>query len=393
MINFKSIENYIAKPFGKNIEYAVGIILFKSEVGYEIIFEKRSSKVSQPGDISLPGGRVEDDESRIDCALREIKEEIGIDSEDLKIIGESDFVVEPVGVVYPYVFEYRYGDLSRIDINEEVEEVLSISLDYFIENDPSVFKTRYDLRPPEDFPVELISRGEEYDFYPLIREYFIYEKMRPVIWGLTAKIISGFIRVLREEKNINKEEIKNSVANFYRDIAKDEKRVVVNPDILGDRLGYTKDELNSVPKEANLGLGCGNPQEKACPKEAEKVLDLGCGKGMDVFIASKKVGADGYVIGVDMTYEMIKKAREIADKRDFKNVEFRLSEIENLAVSDNSMDLVISNCVINLSTDKQRVYSEIYRVLKEGGRIGISDIILAEELPREILNDPKMYGT
>ena len=142
-----------------------------------------------------------------------------------------------------------------------------------------------------------------------------------------------------------------------------------------------------------MGLGCGNPQEKAEPKPGETILDLGCGKGMDVFIAAKKVGASGHVIGVDMTLEMVQKARMIAEKRKFTNVEFRLGEIEFLPIADNSIDLVLSNCVINLATDKSIVYREILRVLKKGGRIGISDITLSEHLPQEVLDDPRMYGT
>lgn len=188
-------------------------------------------------------------------------------------------------------------------------------------------------------------------------------------------------------------DIKKSVADFYKDIAEDKKKVRVETEKLGKALGYTQEELDSVPEEANMGLGCGNPQEKAEPKPGEIILDLGCGKGMDVFIAAKKVGEEGHVIGVDMTLEMIQKARMIAEKRKFNNVEFRLGEIEYLPIQDNSIDLVLSNCVINLAPDKEMVYREIMRVLNKGGRIGISDITLSEPLPQEVLEDPKMYGT
>lgn len=192
---------------------------------------------------------------------------------------------------------------------------------------------------------------------------------------------------------MKKQEIQKSVADFYKNIAENSETVQVDPNTLAESIGYTKEELESVPEEANVGLGCGNPQREAGPKIGETVLDLGCGKGMDVFIASKKVGDQGHVIGVDMTLAMIQKAREISEKRGFDNVEFRLGEIEHLPVKNDAVDLVLSNCVINLSQDKERVYQEIFRVLKEGGRTGISDITLAEPLPREVLEDPKMYGT
>lgn len=204
---------------------------------------------------------------------------------------------------------------------------------------------------------------------------------------------SPIIKIKKGLILMKENDIKKSVADFYKDIASDKKKVRVKTKELGKALGYTQEELDSVPEEANMGLGCGNPQEKAEPKPGETILDLGCGKGMDVFIAAKKVGASGHVIGVDMTLEMVQKARMIAEKRKFTNVEFRLGEIEFLPIGDNSIDLVLSNCVINLATDKSIVYREILRVLKKGGRIGISDITLSEHLPQEVLDDPRMYGT
>lgn len=131
-------------------------------------------------------------------------------------------------------------------------------------------------------------------------------------------------------------------------------------------LGYSPEELNKIPTEANLALSCGNPTALAGLKEGEVVLDLGSGAGFDCFLAASKVGPAGRVIGVDMTPEMIERARTIAARENFSNVEFRLGEIENLPVADNSVDVVISNCVINLSADKKRVFREIYRVLKPG---------------------------
>jgi len=156
-------------------------------------------------------------------------------------------------------------------------------------------------------------------------------------------------------------------------------------------IGYSEAELKAIPDEANLALSCGNPTALASLKKGESVLDLGSGAGFDCFLAATKVGQNGKVIGVDMTPEMIEKARDNAKKDGAKNVEFRLGEIENLPVADNTVDVVISNCVINLSADKPRVFGEIYRVLKPGGRIAISDIALKKELPRKIQENIDAY--
>ena len=157
-------------------------------------------------------------------------------------------------------------------------------------------------------------------------------------------------------------------------------------------MGYTIEELKNLPEGANLGLGCGNPTASADLKEGEVVLDLGSGAGIDCFLAANKVGKSGKVIGVDMTYQMLDKARENAIKGKYENVEFRLGEIENLPLADNSVDIIISNCVINLSTDKKKVYQEAYRVLKPGGRIVVSDIVLYEELPDIIKQNMSAYA-
>lgn len=156
-------------------------------------------------------------------------------------------------------------------------------------------------------------------------------------------------------------------------------------------IGYSEEELKIIPQEANLALSCGNPTAIASLKEGETVLDLGSGAGFDCFLAATQVGPSGRVIGVDMTPEMIEKARNNAGKSNRKNVEFRMGEIEQLPVDDNSIDVIISNCVINLSPDKERVFKEMYRVLKPGGRIAISDIALLSELPEDVRKSVEAY--
>jgi SAM-dependent methyltransferase len=149
--------------------------------------------------------------------------------------------------------------------------------------------------------------------------------------------------------------------------------------------------MDSVPEGANLGLGCGNPTALASLKEGETVLDLGSGAGFDCFLAANKVGKTGKVIGVDMTPEMLEKARKNARENNYSNVEFRMGEIENLPVADNYVDVIISNCVINLSVDKKRVFQEAFRVLKPGGRLMVSDIVLEKELPEVVRRSISAY--
>jgi SAM-dependent methyltransferase len=200
---------------------------------------------------------------------------------------------------------------------------------------------------------------------------------------------------------MKKEEIKKVVREGYRKVASSSGNCASqgcccgggtsSAKTISKKIGYAEEDMQNVPEGANLGLGCGNPIALASLKEGETVLDLGSGAGFDCFLAANKVGPTGKVIGVDMTAEMVEKAKENARKGHYTNVEFRLGEIENLPTDDNSVDVVISNCVINLVPDKSDAFKEAYRVLEPGGRLMVSDVVLLKPLPKSIQNSVEAY--
>jgi len=203
---------------------------------------------------------------------------------------------------------------------------------------------------------------------------------------------------------MEKDEIRDAVRHHYREIAvntsegccsgkKPEQTTVKGSQCCSKETTYSINELSVIPEGSDLGLGCGSPVAIARLKQGETVLDLGSGGGIDCFLASLQVGEGGSVIGVDMTPEMISRARANASKSGFKNVEFRLGEIEHLPVADNSVDVVLSNCVVNLSPDKEQVFKDAYRVLRPGGRLAISDIIALTPIPENLRKDMLLHSS
>ena len=194
------------------------------------------------------------------------------------------------------------------------------------------------------------------------------------------------------DQTVEKDQIRQCVRDRYAEIARSGPSCCKSSccsDTLGDgaasaKVGYSQADMDAAPEGSNLGLGCGNPQAIAALKPGETVLDLGSGAGFDCFLAARQMEGTGQVIGVDMTPEMLSKARANAAKGGYANVEFRLGEIEHLPVADNSVDVIISNCVINLSPDKPQVYAEAGRVLRRGGRVAVSDVVAVKPMPREL---------
>lgn len=215
---------------------------------------------------------------------------------------------------------------------------------------------------------------------------------------------SEYVYYVTANSTKNTEDIKSEVRSAYGNVAKANNKnqccgngrsccgVSAKPDeAYSQELGYSKEELDSVPEGCNMGLGCGNPQAIAILKSGESVLDLGAGGGFDAFLAAKKVGPNGKVYGVDMTPEMISKARANALKNGYQNVEFLLGEIEHLPLPNSSVDVIISNCVVNLATNKSKVFNEAFRVLKDEGRLAISDMVAYKPLPKEMVENGELY--
>lgn len=194
-------------------------------------------------------------------------------------------------------------------------------------------------------------------------------------------------------KDKKSEKIRKSVDEFYRKISKDEYRTEVSPEEVSASLGYSKEMMSQLPKGADMGLSCGNPLDNFKLEEGETLIDLGCGAGKDIFLTRIKYPHSGTLYGLDRLEEMVSKAEKMRDMKKFENIEFKQGTLTEIPFSSDSIDKAISNCVINLEPEKQEVYNEIYRILKEGGKFYISDIMLKKELPEEWRKSEKMHNT
>ena len=191
----------------------------------------------------------------------------------------------------------------------------------------------------------------------------------------------------------NNMKIRLSVDNFYDNISKNKQKTKIDPKLLSKSLGYDENIINEFSDEINMGLSCGNPINHLKIKEGQSLIDLGCGAGMDIFITKMKNPKVGMLYGLDRLDSMLEKAKKVRDNKKFDNIEFIKGELINIPLENEAVDRVISNCVINLEPDKQKVYDEIYRILKEGGMFVISDIILKKDLPLEWKNSSRMHCT
>ena len=194
-------------------------------------------------------------------------------------------------------------------------------------------------------------------------------------------------------KNSENEKIRKSVDEFYRKISQDEYRTEVSPEEVSESLGYSTEMMEQLPKGTDLGLSCGNPLENFELENGETLIDLGCGTGKDLFLTRIKYRDSGTLYGLDRLDEMILKAEKIRDMKKFKDIEFRQGTLASMPFDSESIDKAISNCVINLEPEKQTVYNELYRILKNGGKFYISDIMLKKELPKEWKKSEKMHNT